>query len=843
MEKMNVNGSWELIERPLDDGPDRFADIASLPSDLSAQVPGDVNDALVASGRMPEPLVGTNFQQFDWIEDRSWWYRRTFSVNRELRDMQRLVLSLDGLDVHADVWLNGNHLGHQASAFYPLQSDVTEIVDRDGENTIVVRLTTGLEHVPEDPDFPLVNAVPTEEGRGYPERGNKRRIYLRKPAFVWGWDWAPHLPTCGITGNVELVGQKMLDVSNTHLRTEAAAHGAAVIHAEVELEYDTLVDTARADVDVVATDETGGENRTVEKDVFVRSGVTYVKTQIAVSNPKWWWPNGSGSQHLYQVQVRVSCNGETVETEPVAFGLRTVEMDTAPGRFRFVVNGEPVFMKGGNWIPSDSLYGRITPEKLTTLVREAAEAGFNVLRIWGGGRFEMDAFYEACDRYGIMVWHDFMSACAPLPAHEPWFTQEFEKEAMFQVRRLRNRACLLLWCGNNEVGGCYFWFKDQFQERDPAWELYHRILPRLMQSQCPQIPYWPTSPYGGVGTVGAPDVGDDHHWVVMRPESEFWSSPEYWDGKEIPIFNSEYGYGGPCSLESTRQYMGTDDPDLFSETGRQHTNSFYDIPRVNFSIKEHYVDTDNLSLEEFILYGGLCQGLNLGYSLESLRANEQSWGGIFWMYNDAWGENGWTIIDYYLRRKVSYYNVKRCLSPTRLVLRRGGQAFGGKADEIVLVAVNDTAEHLEGTCQLGYVSYDGTRQSLEAIDYSIKPRSRQVIAAVPCPGANELETGTVVAVPGPDGPFEPATWRHCRYREAGLPAANVVVESVAQAGNDLHITVSSDQFAHAVQLEVPADIRLSDNYFDLLPGQKKSVLLYNAAHLKDKISVRCVNGK
>jgi beta-mannosidase len=190
----------------------------------------------------------------------------------------------------------------------------------------------------------------------------------------------------------------------------------------------------------------------------------------------------------------------------------------------------------------------------------------------------------------------------------------------------------------------------------------------------------------------------------MRPDKQFWSTPEYWDGKEIPIFNSEYGYGGPCSIETTRQYLGSDQPDLFNETGRQHTNTFYDIPRVNWSIQQHYRETDKLSLKDYILLGGLCQGLNLGYSLESLRANEQSMGGIFWMYDDSWGENGWTIIDYYLRRKVSYYNVKRCLAPRRLVLRRGGQAFGGTADEVLLIALNDAAESVECSAQLGYAS-------------------------------------------------------------------------------------------------------------------------------------------
>ena len=371
-------------------------------------------------------------------------------------------------------------------------------------------------------------------------------------------------------------------------------------------------------------------------------------------------------------------DGRDLEAPPLLCGLRTVEMMDAPDRFGFLVNGIPVFMQGGNRVPCDALYGRITPAKVARLVEEAAAAGFNCLRIWGGGRFEMDAFYDACDRLGILVWHDFMSACAPLPAHEEWFADEFRREAEHQVRRLRSRACLLLWCGNNEVSACYEWMSNQFRDsRDPGWSLYHRLLPRLVRDLSPHVPCRPTSPYGGKHSLNDAHTGDDHHWVVMRPEPRFWFWPEYWDSPDRSIFNSEYGYGGPCCPESAREYLGAAQPRLRGDVAREHTNTFYNLERVDHSIREHY--------------------------------------------------------------------------------------------------------------------------------------------------------------------GEPSAWRHCRFREMGLPPARLSLERTDAAGGDRTVTIRSETYAHAVHFRIPGDYRLSDHYFDLLPGETRVVTIYGGAGLDPRaLTPHCV---
>ncbi len=836
MEKLSLNGTWEIMEAPLSAGPDEFETYLAKGKDLLGEVPGDVNDSLVKNGSLPEPLVGTNFEKFRWVQERSWWYRKRFAVPAAWEQAAAVELSMDGLDVHADIWLNGRYLGHQASAFYPFVQNVKDKLLPGQENVLLVRLTTGQEHFEKVRDFPLTKYVPTEAFRGYPERGEQERIILRKPAFVWGWDWAPQLATCGITGSVELRAMAKSEIRDVALTT-TLSENEAVIKAVIELEHFTYFDSARATIAVSLTDEAGSRFSAEKEDLFVASGLNYYTLELTIPEPKLWWPNGSGSQHLYTVQVEAAVDGLEIKYPAFKYGVRTIQLDNQPGRFRFIVNGQPLFMKGGNWIPADSLYGRITEEKVTRLVQEAAAANFNCLRIWGGGRFELDAFYDACDELGILVWQDFMSACSPLPAHLEWFKREFQKEAEYQIRRLRSRTCLLLFCGNNEVADMSY---DSKISTDPGWELYHRLLPRLVQNLASHIPYWPTSPYGGKGGIHDPDEGDDHHWIVMRPEPKFWSSPEYWDSPNLPLFNSEYGYGGPCCLESTKEYFGSDSPDLSSELGRQHTNTFYNIPRVAFSIKEHYCDPEDLSLEEYILFGGLCQGLNLGYSLESLRANQRCMGGLFWMYNDAWGENGWSIIDYYLRRKISFYNVKRCLAPQRLVLRRGGQAFGGREDEVVLIAINEGDKPILGTLQLGYLSYDGKEKAMRTVDFLVPARSCKLLATYPLPDKEQLEVGTVVAIPQGETLFEPVSFRHTQFRNTGIAEAEVRIEEKAVCGNDLKVTVCSQTFAHAVHFLVPGDYRLSDHYFDLLPGEKRTITIYGGAKLGPDLRARSV---
>ncbi len=853
-----LDGGWQLVEMPLDRGADgdSYAEAVAAAPVCAAHVPGDVNGDLFAAGLLPDPLVGLNSGLYAArVPQRSWWYRTTFATPETLPDGRTpppfAELRLEGLDVHADVWLNGAHLGHHASDFIPFAKDVTRVLRPHGEeNLLVVRLTTGREvaEAHPDSDFPLFATVPTEAGRGYPLRGFPKRVFLRKPAYSWGWDWSPALPTCGITGPASLRFHETFEIDHVAL-CATLSEGSARVDARIELRSRlSVVKTAFGCIRLRLTEPgTGRVFETAADDVLVRGGMTDVRLSLDIPDPALWWPNGSGAQPLYTVEAWLDCDGRTAAIRPFQWGLRTIERECRPGVFRFKVNGVPIFVQGANWVPSDHLVGRTTPERLERLVEEAAFAHFNCLRVWGGGRYELDAFYDACDRRGILLWHDFMAACSPLPYDDPEFAGLCRDEARYQVRRLQRHPCMMQWCGNNEVGQAFEWRPNDFRDGEPADAFYYDELPRIVMAEAPGTPYTPTSPYGGRDSVDDPRVGDSHHWIVMRPDSRFWSCPEYWDGRDIPLFNSEYGYGGPCSLASTREYLGTETPDLRSAEGREHTNTFYDIPRVDFSIAEHYGAKENRPLEEYILLGGLCQGLNLGYSLESLRANGHTWGGLFWMYDDSWGENGWTIIDHYLRRKISYYGVRRALAPRKLLLRRGGAAFGGTDGEILLLAINAGDSPLRCTVEAGYRRYDGmdavgATAPMRTIRIDVPPRTKgAVVATFPVPTAEELRSGTIMAAPvcgdgGADG-LEGVSWRSGPHRSIEWPAAAPRVVRAETVGDDLVVTVETDAYAHAVHFLLGDDARPDDDYFDLLLGERRVVRIPGAARDAARIAV------
>ena len=842
---LSLDGDWELVERPLAHGVSSYNSAATAKASFAARVPGDVNDDICRSGKLPEPLVALNFRQYsNWVPERSWWYRRKFEVAKSAEPFAEL--SLDGLDVHADVWLNGKHLGHHATAFCPFVADVSDIVKRGKQNPnlLVVRLTTGREHVADitPGQWPLLGAVSTEASRGYPDRGFPQRVFLRKPAYTWGWDWSPALPTCGITGNCGLRFFGMNRIEHVGMETlDLRRYRCAVIRAKVDLRRKSVTSTTWGKVTLRMTCEDGCVDVVSAGDVLIRSGLTRIELRMDIKKPRPWWPNGAGDQHRYKVEVTLECDGEKIEYPAFRWGMKTVVMDVRPGVFRFVINGRAMFIQGANWIPCDHLYGRTTPARLAQLVREAAEAHFNCLRVWGGGRYELDAFFDACDEKGILLWHDFMSACAPLPYENPGFAELFQREALFQMRRLQNHACMMLWCGNNEVGACYEWAAKEFGRRDPAWPLYFEDLPRLVARES-TLPYWPTSPYGGAKSVHDPRVGDDHHWVVMKPDPELWSTPEYWDSKAIPIFNSEYGYGGPCCLDSTRDYLGTEKPSLSNAVAREHTNTFYDIPRVLHGIKQHYNVDKPESISDYIRLGGLCQGLNYGYSLESMRAHAHNWGGIFWMYNDAWGENGWTIVDYYLRRKISYYFVKRALKPLTFILRRGGRkTFGGPNERVVLIVINATPRVKRGKIFVGYRRYDSAKEwKSEPFYYRVDGFSRQVLDVGPVPSSAKLRHGTIVAVESMF-PFTSTVFRHAPYHQLNLPPAKISTVFKRVEGKDLLIRVKADRFAHAVRFDIPDDFRMSDCWFDLAPNEARTVRIYNGAKLPQPVRVLCEN--
>jgi len=836
VQEQSLNGNWELRDEILSYDLANARDLSHTTKGwISTPVPGDIHQGLIAAGKIKEPLLGLNSFDCRWTEERSWWLRKVFAVETSFLDADRVELELNGLDSSAEIFLNGYHIGSHRNAFRPFVSDVTPRL-RAGENVLLVRLTAGVENVSEmDLDTPDGVRVNTEDRRGRPERGERRRTHVRKPQYSFGWDWSPRVATTAIAGDVVLRALSVACIRNVALRP--IRHGKrALVQATLLLDQLHYYKTTNGIVSLTLTDAKG-QQFVAQSEVLLRSGHTYVELTLPVDDPQWWWPNGLGEQHLYRVEARLQVGDGETGYPAFDWGMRTVDLDT-DDLFAIVINGKKVYSKGANWIPADAIYARVSDERYDALVREARDANFTMLRIWGGGLYERDAFYQACDQYGILVWHDFMFACAPYPDHLDWFRAEVVAEADYQTRRLQRHACIALWSGSNENNwGFRDWWDEQTQ--GGAWT-YNYALPDAVQKNCPEIPYWNGSPYGG-DEPNSSDVGDRHHWhdCMMNPDMSKRITPEEYD-LCTSLFVSEYGYVGPPPKESILTYMAGAPWDRQSRTWQHHNNTF-EQDTVEAGIQKHYANPESLSVDDYLLYSGLCQGLMYSYSLDSMRYRKNCYGSLFWMFDDTWGEVGWTIVDYYLRRKMAWYFVRRALAPLRLIVRAMPLGTIDPNAPLRVVLANDTQDAQELELEYGYVSLDGALSDLHRTTAHAEPLSRTELCVFD-KGEHDLKTGLWIArVPGRDD-IPAALYRAVDYRQLVTcdPTLAVSIDNVqAQACT---VTVSARGYAHGVQIELPDGALSTDNYFDLLPGESHTIEVTSSAPLDTAaIQITCVN--
>ncbi|WP_171628278.1 glycoside hydrolase family 2 protein [Paenibacillus plantarum] len=826
--KLHLNEDWQLTWEPLyRQAADYFQVKNKQQNWLMSDLPCDVHMPLIAQGIIAEPLVADQCFSSEWIEDRSWWFKKSFVLSDDQLHADQILLRFESLDVEADIWLNDGHLGHHRSAFYPFACDVKGKVQQ-GVNQLFVRVTAGLEHYSEN-DLALIReAKVVYKNEQIRHRGDHRRGMLRKPQYVFGWDWGPRVATCGIMGEVSMEFAHSFQIRDVQVTTTSLDAVSKAAHLQLQLELENLhpFQTLETELKLEVIFQ-GQQVQIIQKDCCLRSGLNYITIPMEVPDAKLWWPNGMGDQPLYAVRATLQTSTHVVEYPSFSFGIRTLHlnMDKIPESqdersFAFEINGVSVFSKGGNWIPADAIYARVTDATYEALLSEAKEANFNMLRVWGGGIYERDIFYDKCDEYGILIWHDFMFTCAKYPDHLAWFRDEVEREIDYQTRRLRNHCALALWCGNNEN---HWGFEEWWNETEAAdfyggAVCYNDIAPRLVQQNCPAIPYWNSSPYGGVHPNGN-QSGDTHHWndCMMHADMEKRITPEEYD-KVSAKFVSEYGYIGPCRKPSMAIYHNGQEMDRASKLWQLHTN-FFEKDTVLAGINKHYLATEHLEIDDYLLFAGLCQGLMLGYSLEAIRSKLFCSGALFWMYNDCWGEVGWSIIDYYLTRKISYYFVKRALAPVKLILRE-------QDGMIQLTAINETSSSIGEVLEYGLVYYDGSGKQATEVTVELQPFSREVVLQWATPIYNSKEACMYVRALSESSEIMPATLQSEVFRDLILPDPQVKVSNIqAIEPGQIRLTVSSETFAHAVHFGLDETIQLSDEYFDLLPGEKRDITI------------------
>jgi beta-mannosidase len=829
MDTIDLGGTWQVRPEPLTCiNESGLAEVQKAQDSwIAAQVPGEVHLDLIKAGQMPEPTVSDNMPKCRWPETKSWWYRTKFDVGADFLRFERQQLIFDGLDLYAQVFVNGKLVGESKNAFVPAVIDVKGLL-KEGANDLVVRMTVGTELCEDDswpgqgqkPHKPAFGEIPNpmKDGDLYNHRNWYGRKWLRKPQFSYGWDWVDSLPNIGIWRGVRLEGRSLAVLSEIRLDTLRQDD-------RVSLEMEAILEnlhpwnerTCALKLKITPPDGGAAIERRFPLDAF--PGRTPIRDVIEIPSAKLWWPNGMGGQPLYQVLAQVVDQADIVyDRRQFNIGLRTIELDRKQvpegTRFCFRVNGQDVFCHGGNLGPQDPILARITDAKYEKLVAEARDANVNMFRINGCSIYEGPAFYDACDRAGIMIFHDFMLTDTSYPEEER-FNAAVAAEAESVVRGLRHHPCIALWSGNNEcfMGFRDWWNPDKNKPLDVGgWKLYNQYLPDICRHLDPRRPYIPGSPVGG-NDANSEMSGDCHWWsATMSGDMNRRIRHQPYDECKSR-FNSEYGIIGPCHLDSIREYLKPEEMNQDSLAWRMHTNAF-DSRTVPVGIRFHFTDKEKLSVPEFVLYGQMFQMYLHENAMEALRFRKgdpvaDCEGALIWSFSDCWGETGWSVLDYYLRRKASYYGLRRACSPVKVITRQRG-------DQFVTRLVNDTLQPIVGKVEYGWWRLDGGSREVQSREVTVPSNGMIEVDSEKIPSSKEKDPAQWLyasVLRSSDMPVDQSVWLLEPFRKLEIKPPQIK----AVVCDDGSLELSSPVYAHGVHVEDHGHELISNNWFDLLP--------------------------
>ena len=759
-------------------------------------VPGDVHSALLDQGEIPDPYWRDTEVSLDWVHETEWLACKSFDLEI-IPDGQRVVLSFETIDTIADVSLNGHTLGQTASQYLRHDFDVTDAV-KVGANLLTVRFfsnSNAAKQLADDSEFPIPHL----------QWNNRLPFYnhLRKAHCHAGWDWNIALSPLGLYGDVTLRTVSEVALDDVMVRQ---THSGTSVRLDVELHF-----TGHAVATTTAQISCAGAVDTAEITVY--PGDQTARLSLTIQDPELWWPVGLGAQTLHQLSITIGS-----ETQTRAIGFRTVELitdaDDVGNRFAFRVNGTEVFMRGANWIPADALPTRATPEAVRDLLQSAVDANMNMIRVWGGGQYEPDWFYDICSEMGLLVWHDFMFSCSLYPAHDNNWLNLVEQEAHQQIMRLSSQPCMALWCGDNEVIGALNWYPESKANRDRYLAIYARLnatLERAIDRLQPDVAFWPSSP-----SVGRLDFGDGWH-VDTSGDMHFWdvwhSAKDFEHYRTVrPRFCSEFGFQSFPSNALIETFTNPDDRNVSSDVMEVHQRNPGGNARIVETIQRYFRFPEKF--EDMTFLSQISHSLAMKTSIEFWRANKpRCMGTLYWQLNDTWPVASWASLEYGGGWKLTHYAARRFFAPV-LVTAQPDPDSG----DIVLFAVNDTGAPIDLTVDCRAVQARGGERNLSIWKVTADP-------------AQSVEIGRIAA-----GALDPLeflyfTWSDAAGQHAGdneylplrpknydLGAPNI---TVTQAGDT--ITLETDVPAFFVTWKHGGSDVWSDNGFTLLPGRPKVI--------------------
>ena len=780
--RLNLNGNWQVSQTGKSDW-------------IPAAVPGCVHTDLLAAGKIPDPFYRDSENAVQWVGQSNWIYKRTFGVPDEALKNDRVLLRCEGLDTLATIKINGKEIGCADNMFRLWEFDVKPILQA-GENTIEISFESPFTYMKE------------RDSNQTPDKWVKGRAWVRKEPCSFGWDWGPVLASCGIWKNISLETFNQGRIADILVLQNHSKHKTTL---DVEVNAETVSETMRPFQAVLAVFDNGKSIAT--KTVEVPNGQG--RGQLEIKRPKLWWPAGMGEQPLYEVHVELlDADGNTIDTGSKRIGLRELKaiLPANGNPLQFEVNGVPFFAKGANWIPADSFPNRVTPEIFRRYVADAAAVNMNMLRFWGGGYYEDDTMFDACDELGICVWLDFKFACAAYPSFDGKFMESVRLEVRDNLRRLRHHPCIAVWCGNNEIGllnEATEW-RDNTMSHADYNKLFKGLIAQQVQELAPEANY----------VSGSPDCGDTHYWDV-------WHGPKMFDSyRTLTGFMSEFGYQSFPEPKTVHTFTNEEDrASVVTPVMKWHERSGgREGNQKMVDMIHHYFNPPN-DFGMTLWLSQILQGYGIKTGAEYWRQTmPKSMGCIFWQYNDIWPGMSWSSVDYFGRWKALHYMARKFYAP---VLISGLENVQDKTVDIFVTS--DLLEAKHGKLVWNVTDLDGQSLAEESMHVKIEARKSEKVKTLNLQdqiqkfGANGILTWLKLEVGG--NTVSENVVLFALPKELKLPDPKLAT-TIEKSKDKFSVTIKSEKPALWTWLELEnADAKFSDNFVHLMPDAPQMILV------------------
>ena len=821
---------------------------ARFPNRYPAQVPGVVHTDLLRQGLIDDPYIGLNERKVQWVDKEDWVYEKTFSADNAILDDDHIDLCFDGLDTYADVFLNGSKILEADNMFRRWRISVKPQV-KTGDNVLRVYF-----HSPVKVDLPKWATHPhlyqaandQSENGGLLDR--KLSVFARKAGYHYGWDWGPRLVTSGIWRSVYLESWSKARITDTYLRQKEVTAKKALLTDVVEVEAAEDIEN----VVITVTDKNNGHT-VANRKCSLHKGINTIPVEFSIKGPRLWWCNGLGKPELYTFTTKVTAGGRLLSQQDKRIGLRSVKLVMDPDadgnrQFYFVLNGVPVFAKGTNYISQDNFLTEVTPERYCQTLKDAILANMNMIRVWGGGIYEDNLFYDLCDEMGLMVWQDFMFACSTYPAEGEWL-ESVRLEVIDNVSRLRNHPSIVIWCGGNECTDAWFnWgWKAKMEKSNPEGarlvesqqeHLYYDVLQEIAKQQIPDDIYTVGSPFSVRGRGSDGINGDRHFYGVghrRMPVSSY--------NQERAHFFSEYGMQSFPEYSTVLRYApDTTTHDISSPLMMWHQRGGVEANKViEWYINSEYGETKDF--HQFLYASQLLQGDAMRTAIEAHRRNmPHCMGSLLWQHNDCWPVASWATRDYYGRWKAAHYMVRHAFEP----LICSAIAEG---DNLLVYAVSDLLRKQQGKLKLTVYTLSGQTVNTLTKAIAIPTNTSTLILEQPLAellkGQQREDVVVSMELTASSGVSYQANCFLCLQKDLRLIPVQPEI-SVETAEGGCLITLKADKFVRALALSIDGaeDCWFDNNYFDLLPSVPTKCFVRTSispSEVKQRLTYRSLN--